>query len=277
MERDRANFYSAFWAVGLIVLLGIFSIRLVGPGTVGVVVRLGKPTGRILSPGAHLVFPLVDRVVRFSTKKLIYETTSEEKQKGSRADYKDYPVDTNTKDGQQVDIFYTVRFSIDPTRAGWIVNNIGDENAIVEKIVKTESRVWARNIPRKYTAEELYTGNVQGIATEIEDKLRAKFEENGVVLDAVGIREIKFTDQYLNAIEQKQIEAVRVETAKNKAEQAKYEKEAKITMAEAQAKEQELLRQTLTPELIKKMWVEKWDGKLPQVVSDQGVLLQLPQ
>jgi len=264
----------------VIAFVGVFflgPIRFVNPGYVGVVVRFGRTTGTVLSPGAHFVVPIADRVVRLSTKKLIYETTSGGKQKGSQADYKDYPVDTNTKDGQQVDIYYTVRFSIDPTKAVWVVNNIGNEQALVEKIVKTESRVWARIIPRKYTAEELYTGNVQDIAVEIEGKLKEKFSDNGVVLDAVGIREIKFTNEYLDAIEKKQIEAVRVETARNKAEQAKYEKEAKITMAEAQAREQELLRQTLTPELIKKMWIEKWDGKLPSVVSDNGVLLQLPQ
>lgn len=244
-----------------IIFKSVFII--VQPGTVKVVTRLGLITGRILEPGPHFILPFVESTITYNTKKVIYEATSNEKQTASRADYKDYPVDTNTKDGQQVDIYYTVRFSIDPTKATWIAQNLGSEFAVVEKIVKTESRVWVRNIVREYEAEKLYTGNVIDVQNQIEKKLEPTFEKNGIILDAVGIREIKFTPQYVNAIEQKQIEAVKVETEKNRAEQAKYEKERRITQAEGMAKEQELQRSTLTDQLLKKMWIEKWDGRLP--------------
>jgi len=60
--------------------------------------------------------PIIDKTYIYNTKKVIYETTSEEKQRYSNANYKDYPVDTNTKDGQQVLIYYTIRFSVDPEK-----------------------------------------------------------------------------------------------------------------------------------------------------------------
>lgn len=267
--------------VGIIVLLlAVFflSFRTVPAGTVKVVTRFGKVTGRVLNPGAHFVIPFVERTTSLSTKKVIYETTSEEKQKGSEADYKDYPVDTNTSDGQQVDIFYTVRFSIDPTKATWVVQNIGNEMNLVEKVVKTESRIWTRNIPREFEASNLYTGNVVEVQNRIEARLNDVFSENGLILDSVGIREIKFTNEYVGAIEAKQIEAVKVETAQNKAEQAKHEKEATITRAEGAAKEQELQRSTISDELLEKMWIEKWNGALPQyMMGDSQALIQLPQ
>ena len=46
---------------------------------------------------------------------------------------------------------------------------------------------------------------------QIFDALKTTFDENGLILDSVGIREIKFTEQYIGAIEAKQIEAVKVE------------------------------------------------------------------
>ena len=266
-------------ALGLIVLtLIVWTVESVDAGSVREVLRFGKPIGKTLQPGINFVIPLADRTIKLNTKRLIYETTSEEKQKGSKADYKDYPVDTNTKDGQQVDIYYTVRFSIDPTKTTWIVSNIGNEVALVEKIVKTESRIWARNIPREYTAEELYTGNIQEIQRSIEDEMRQKFADNGLLLDSVGIREIKFTNEYVAAIENKQIEAVKVETAKNVAARAEHEKKARITQAEGEAREQELQRATISNELLQKKWIEKWDGHLPTYMfgGNSQPLIQLP-
>ena len=263
----------------VLFLGGFLGFRQVDSGEVAVVTRFGRVTGRILEPGAHTITPFVEGTLYYNTKKVIYETTAEEKQKGSQADYKDYPVDTNTEDGQRVDIFYTVRFSVDPTKASWVAQNIGSQNALIEKVVKTESRIWARNVPRRYSAEHLYTGN--GSQTVQEDIFRAlepTFIENGLILDSVGIREINFTNEYVTAIEAKQIAAVQVETEKNKAEQAKFQKEARITQAEGQAREQELQRSTISETLLQKMWIERWDGVLPTyMMGDSTALIQIPQ
>ncbi len=246
------------------------AIQIVSPGTVQVVTRLGKVTGRILEPGPHLIIPLIEHTLTYNTKKIIYETTSADKQTVSNADYRDFPVDTNTKDGQQVDIYYTIRFSLDPTKVTWIAQNLGSERAVVEKVLKAESRIWVRNIPREFEAEKLYTGNIQEVQLEIEKTLQPIFEKNGIILDTVGIREIKFSPDFVKAIESKQIEAVKVATERNKAEQAKFQKEQRITQAEGQAREQELQRVTLSDAILQKLWIEKWDGKLPATYVADG-------
>ena len=272
--------------VGIIVallllfpILSLFGLRTVDAGEVAVVTKFGQVTGRILDPGAHFIAPFIEGTQTYNTKKVIYETASQDGQKNSKADYKDFPVDTNTEDGQQVDVYYTIRFSVDPTKANWIAQNVGSQEAAVEKIVKTESRIWARNIPRRYSADYLYTGNGSSeVQNEIFASLNKTFSDNGLVLDSVGVREIKFSDNYVGAIEGKQIEAVKVETEKNKAEQAKYQKEASITQAEAQAQAQKLQRETISTELLQKLWIERWNGVLPTYVmgSEASNLIQLP-
>lgn len=256
-----------------ILVLAFSSIVTTKAGYVRVVTRFGKVTGRVLEPGLSSKIPFAEGTVAYNTKKVIYETTTEDKQEGSNADYKDYPVDTNTSDGQQVDIFFTVRFSVDPTMATFVAQNIGNEAALVEKVVKTESRIKLRNIPREFTAEQLYTGDgVTQIQHKSFEQLEPVFKENGLILDSIGIREIKFTEQYTQAIEQKQIEAVNIETAQNKAERAKFEKESKITEAEGQAEAQRLLRQDLNEVLVSKLWIEKWNGELPKVMSEGNIM-----
>ena len=280
--RDRAKKIAI--ALFLLVVL-ISSVRIINAGEVAVVTRLGKVTGKVLSPGPHLIIPFIEGTKSYNTKKIIYETTTVDKQSGSLADYKDFPVDTNTEDGQQVNIFYTVRFSVDPTKAAWVAQNIGSENGLVEKIVKTESRIWARNIPRRFSAENLYTGDGSlQVQNDIFDALKKTFEDNGLILDSVGIREIQFTEQYIGAIEAKQIEAVKVETEKNVAEQAIFQKEARITQAEGEAEEQRLQRQTLDAQVLEKIkldnqkvFIDKWNGVMPKVMGAEGTLLDISQ
>jgi regulator of protease activity HflC (stomatin/prohibitin superfamily) len=258
-----------------IVLTEVFVI--VEAGHVKVVTEFGRVTERVLDPGLHTKTPFIQSTKTFSTKKVTYETTSAAKQVTSEADYKDYPVDTNTADGQQVDVYYTVRFSVDADKANYVAQNFGSEEALVEKIVKTESRIWVRNIPREYEANDLYTGSVVDVQAAIAEKLRGVFEENGIKLDSVGIREIKFSDEYIRAIEQKQIEAVRIETEKNRAAAAEFEKERTITQAEAEAEKQRLLQQSLTDAVLKNKFYEKWDGKLPTYMGGEGLDFILPQ
>jgi len=261
----------------LIFVLLVSSFKVVSAGTVKTVTRFGRVTGRMLNPGAHFILPLAESTITYNTKKVTYEASNQPK--NSRATYTDLPVDTTTKDGQQIEINYTVRFSIEPKKAGWIANNIGTEVDVIEKVVKTDTRIHARNIPRGFNAADLYTGNITEMQRAVEDFLRPIFEENGLLLDEFGVRGITFTDEYISAIEAKQIEKERVITEENIARQEDFRKEARIIKAQGQAEEQRLQRATLNDALLMKMWIEKWNGNVPSVMAgDQGNLLfQIPK
>lgn len=253
---------------GIMVLLVLFSANSIQYGTVGIVTRFGAITERTLEPGLHFVVPIVDSVVNYRTQKITYETS--EHTDTSKANYTDQPVDTTTKDGQQVLVRYTIRFAIDPQKVRWIAENIGTEAELVEKIVKAESRVYVRNTVRGYDAGTLYTGEIKQAQDELTKQLEVVFSENGILLDSFGIRQITFQPDYLAAIEAKQIEKEKVVTEQYKADQEKFRKEQVITKAQGDAEAQRLQQQTLSKELIQKQWIEKWDGKLPTYIAGDG-------
>jgi len=265
--------------IGMLCFIVLSSFRTVGAGTVGVVTRFGKVTGRVLEPGAHFIMPLADGIKRYNTKKITYETAEESKQESSEADYKDYPVETTTQDGQGVTVTYTIRFRTDPTKVIWLANNIGTERSIVEKIVKTDSRGWTRTIVRDFVSNDLYSGNIRQVQERIFDTLKPRFEDNGLLLDEFILREPRFAQEYEAVMESKQRELEQIEVERHIADQEKYKKEAKITAAEASAREQELQRTTISAPLLEKMWIEKWNGNLPVYMLDSGagIMLQLPQ
>ncbi len=255
----------------VIFAFNIFPFFTVSPGEAAVVTRLGKVV-KVAYPGFYFKVPVIDNIHVYSTRLLTYETSDYPDE--SKANYRDYPVDTTTQDGQPIRIKYTVRFRIDPKKVQWIYENVGKTEAeVVEKIVKTDSRVNVRVIARSYTAQQLYTGDVRQFEEAVAKVLRESFSQKGLELDFLGVRGIDFSEDYINAVESKQIEKEKVIAEKYKAEQEEYRKQQKITRAQAEAEAQRLLQQTLTELILKKMWIEKWDGKLPQVVTDQNSVI----
>jgi regulator of protease activity HflC (stomatin/prohibitin superfamily) len=205
-------------------------------GTVGMVTRFGRITGRIMQPGFNWKAPFVDRVIIYRTQEMVYVT--EEMPGGSdtrSGTYQDFPTDTTTADGQQITVKYSVRFRIDPTAIEQIANEIGNEAQVVDKVVKFHTRILARNIPKEYAALDLYTGNIQTVQETFEEQIRPLLAEKGVILEAFGLRKIDFQEDYVQAIEQKQIEAENVTTEKNRAEQAKWRAQSAIEEAKGQA------------------------------------------
>lgn len=257
--------------VGFLIVTALMSTTQIQFGTTGIITRFGGLTDRTLQPGLHFMIPFVDDVVVYRTQKIIYETS--DNPKSSEADYTDFPVETTSKDGQKVQIRYSVRFSIDPTKVQTVASTLGRENEVIEKVVKTDSRIFARNVPRSFTAEELYSGNVKDVEEKIIESLRPSFEKNGLILDEFGIRGITFSQDYQETIESKQIEKEKINIEEYRAQQEKFRKEQKITQAQADAEAQRLQQQTLSRELIHKLYIEKWDGKLPQVVNGSSPLL----
>ncbi len=259
-------------------------------GTVAVVKEFGQVVG-IFHPGLHWKLPFIQKVIVYRTQEIVYETSSHPEE--SKADYTDYAVDTATSDGQQISARYTVRFRIDPDRAMDILTNLGTEAEVVEKVVKANSRVRVRNILKQYPAKDLYSGNVEVAQAHISRKLTTDFEKEGLTLVFFGLRSIEFTEEYKQAVENKQIQAENIITKENLAKQAEYEKQRTITQAQAEAERQRLERigkakgeaeaikvkaqaqaranliiaQSLTPELIRWQAVNNWNGQYPLVLG----------
>lgn len=219
-----------------VVLVALFlassSYVQVSYGSVGLVTRFGAVTGRIMQPGLNWKIPIVESIVGYRTQEIIYQTAE---QGESQADYVDFPTDTTTADGQQIILKYSIRFRIDPARVNWIANNIGNEADVVEKVVKFHSRILARNIPKEYAALDLYTGNILAVQDQFEEQLAPLFAEKGIVLDSFGLRKIEFTEDYKQAVEQKQIEAEAITTEQHRAEQATYQAQALVELAKGEA------------------------------------------
>jgi len=240
----------------IVIALIVQSLVTVQAGTVGVVKRLGA-VRQELNPGLHMIVPFVDRVVIFPTLKKNYEASDQPQ--ASEADYPDIIVTALTSDGQQIRVGLTARFMIAPGKAAWILQNLGSEREYVEKVVKTEIRGSGRRVPTRFAAYDLYTKKSYEAQQALFDEIAPKFEENGLILDEIVIRNITFTAEYARTLEEKQIALENITTEKNKLEQEKIRKEQKIVEAEGDAKSIEIRQAALTknPTIIQWEFVQK--------------------
>ena len=90
-----------------------------------------------------------------------------------------------------------------------------------------------------------------------------------------------FDDKYQDAIEAKQVAEQKALAATNdlrrieveaKQEEARAQGQANsmLIQAKAEAERQELLRRTMTPELVQWQAIQKWDGRMPVVSGSAG-------
>ena len=135
----------------------------------------------------------------------------------------------------------------------------------------------------KYTSTEL--GAAKGeIMEAVKSYVIPYFKEYGITITVLGMKEgVSYENVKIQkAIDEKfaSEQELVIQQNKNEAAIAKAEADAKakIMDAEAQAKANALLTESLTPELLEKMYYEKWDGKLPYIYGGDGMtpIVQVP-
>ena len=97
------------------------------------------------------------------------------------------------------------------------------------------------------------------------EDLQSKVDKYGITIDNFNITNLSFSEEYSKAIEDKQV-------AEQKLEKAKLDAESKLVEAQATKKANDLLKQSLTDNLIAKEFINKWDGKLPSSYAGKDIL-----
>jgi regulator of protease activity HflC (stomatin/prohibitin superfamily) len=209
-------------AFGTLALINSYTT--VQRGTVGLVSRFGALTGVVFSPGLHWKTPFIETVEIFDTTQQAYEMSNFPEE--SKATWTDFPVTSQTLDGQTVTITATTIFRIpDGDSAVSIRQNIGPLEEVVENVVKANTRSATRNLSKLFRSEQLYTGDILEYQTIVRKELERKFAEQGegLVLADFLIRNTKFEEKYSDAVEAKQIAAENIVKQENDAKAAVFE------------------------------------------------------
>lgn len=183
-----------------------------------------------------------------------------------------------------------VTYQIPEDKSAWIFTNIsnGDNGLIDGDTVSSSFKAATGALPAdKVTVRNEIEPLVQKY---LIDSLTEKYGANTVLIKKVIIRQMDFEDSYNEAIAQKSIAQKELETQKinNEIAVAKAEADKKVALAKAEAEAEtmrikaaaeaeanNLIADSLKNEVLQAKFYEKWNGKLPQVMGDNGVILDI--
>lgn len=240
--------------LGIIVaILFVFgSFRTIDSGQVGIRVRFGKVVETQMNEGINFKIPLVEKIVKMNiqVQKVEVETTSA------------------SKDLQDIFMKLAVNYRVDGTKATELYKNVGTKYD--EVVLQPAIQESIKAVTSQYTAEELIT-NRSEVSKKCMETLQNKVEKYGLSIDNFNITSFNFSAEFNKAIEEKQVAEQKVLTAKQELEKEKIEAEKKIVTAEAEKKANEMKQQTLTDNIIKEKFIEKWNGELPKVSNGNSL------
>jgi len=237
----------------IISIIGIFAIitvlcsfQTIKSGEVGLRVRFGKIIDSNLNEGFNFKIPYIESIVKVNIKVQKAEVSTS----------------SASKDLQDINTNIAVNYRVESNKASQLYRTVG--NSYEPTILLPAIQESIKSVISRYTAEETITSRPE-VSNECMKELQAKVEKYGIVIDNFNIINLTFSEEYAKAIEEKQV-------AEQKLATAKLESEAKIVEAEATKKANELLKQTLTDELIAKEFIEKWNGQLPSTYAGENIL-----
>lgn len=247
-------------------------------GHVGVVEHFGRVRESTLGPGFHLTryFEHV-RPVDIRTQRHNYVT------------------EAFSSDIQQVGLTIAVNENVSPEAAYKLYTTVGMN--YLENLLEPRLMENVKVVTSKYTAESLIA-NREHLSSEVLVKMQSDMAQYGIIVTAISIENIDFTDAYEAAIEAKQVATQEKQRAKTVQEQqtmetqqkaerdkiaaqaaadvAKIEADAEayaiIAKAEAEAEANKKLSESITDKLINYNQILKWNGSLPQFIGGESTM-----
>ncbi|WP_414550255.1 prohibitin family protein [Anabaena sp. CCY 0017] len=254
-NKSQYGFYIAGGILFLFLAMTIRPFAIVNAGERGVVMQFGKVQDKVLGEGLHPIMPIVTSVKRLNVR--VQQNT--------------FKSDAASKDLQTITTELAVNWHLDPLQVNKIFQQVGDERLIIDGIITPAVSEVLKAATAKKTAEEVITKRTE-LKEEIDNHLEKRLASYGIIIDDVSLVNFSFSPEFSRAIESKQIAEQEAKQAEFIAQKATQEAQADINRAKGQAEAQRLQRLTLTPDLLQKQAIEKWDGRFPTVMSGNGAL-----
>jgi regulator of protease activity HflC (stomatin/prohibitin superfamily) len=261
---------------GVLVMYGALSLREVGAGQVGVIVRFGQVQGT-LGPGLALQPWLIHDVVVMDTRVQNYNFGGET------------GIEAFTKENQTAFLFGVVNYHIDPQYAAELYQRVGVD--YFEKVIRHQADTEVKRDSRLFTTDEI-TAKRDELAAGAQRRLTIDVAPYHIFIDGIYISQIGLPPSYLDSVNQKLIAEQNVQRAIFEADSAKQkaigeanaqreaaagEADATRTIAEGQRDANKAITSSLSDELIKWQSIQKLNPNVNVMLvpSDQGILFNL--
>lgn len=247
-------------AIIILIILIIASIATIPTGYVGVKTRFGQVQETMINEGLNFKLPFIEKIIKIDC----------------RTQKCEYEMEASSKDLQKIsNIKIALNYNVDKSKANNLYKEVGKDfrDVLIEPTIFEA----VKQGMSQYTAEELVTkrSEVSNVITQLLiDKLQGK----GIIITALNITDLSFSEEFDKAIEQKQVVAQQTEQAKYELEKAKVENEKKVENAKAEAEVMKQQNQQITDNTLKlkelevqQKMIDKWNGQLPTTALSDNI------
>lgn len=161
-------------------------------------------------------------------------------------------------DGKSPEVFKKYRKDLDDVIKGTLYN-----------YVKDAFRVQLNNFSTDYIVS-----NRDSIEKAIESHLILSLTKENFQLEQL-TSGLKYPQTIVDAVDAKNRAVQQAMQVENEVKVAEAQAKKLIVAAEAEAKANKLREQALTPAILQKMWIEKWNGDIPTVTNSNGLMFNL--
>jgi len=183
----------------VIVVIGLLisSVKIIDAGQVGVQVLFGKVQEEVLESGLHIINPVVE-VTTFDVRTQNYTMSAKDNEGQVQGDD---AIRVLSSDGLEVTIDLSILYKINPAKAPFILQNIGEnyQNNIVRPVTRTAIRDNAVN----YQAVDLYSTKREEFQYKINKTISDNFAKNGLEVQQILVRNITLPESVRQSIESK--------------------------------------------------------------------------
>ncbi len=242
----------------VVIAVAVSSFTVVSAGNTGVVLTFGAVEDTVLDEGLHFKIPFIQRVVQVNNRTQKIET------EGS----------ASSKDLQVISYVVAVNYHVNKDSSASLYQNVGTDYGSVIIVPAIQESIKA--VTAQYTAEELITKR-QTVGEQIKDALSEKINQYGITVEIFNIVNFDFSEEFNAAVEAKQTAQQNALKAEQDLARIEVEAQQKITQAEAEAESIKLIQDALakSPDYVDYVKWNKWDGKLPTVMGDSDILLNM--
>lgn len=186
-------------------------------------------------------------------------------------------LNVGTSDQQELDVITNLNWNIDTTKSKTLYQSVGgnDIDYVANTIVLPTMKNDINKVTHTYGWNAIKGDQQSKITDEVEKMLKADLAKSGIELVNFGFSHVGSPNGMAQSQQQLATSELNVKKEQAKQEAAKIFNQTKIMNAEAEAKSNKILQESITPQLLQKMAIDKWNGQLSQVSGGANPFINL--
>jgi len=152
---------------------------------------------------------------------------------------------------------------------------------ITDTFLRNQFRDELNSVASTMTSDSIYGRGKKAMMDRVWKNVRNNNKRLGIVVEKFyAIGDFRLPENVKTALNAKIAAIQKSQQRENEVAEARAQAEIAKANAEGTKAKQALEAATLTPLILRKMWIEKWDGKLPNVITGDKAsqfLMQLPE